>query len=187
VTSSRIAWRSGEHGYGLIAKTLHWTVAGAIASQFVVGYVMEADSSGRGRGRGRGRSGESGRGRGRGRGGDYELFGDDALLTVHVVLGATILALAVVRLVWRVTTPLPPWAATLSRSERRLAHLTERTLYVLMFVIPTSGLLVVTTGGDYLAAHIASHVAFYIVIAIHVGLVLKHQFVDRDHLLRRML
>ena len=78
----------------------------AILGQFVIGYAMDAGESGRGRGRGRG----EGSGRGRGRGGGYDPFGDDRLLTVHVILGATILALAVIRLAWRLATPLPPWA-----------------------------------------------------------------------------
>ena len=35
--------------------------------------------------------------------------------------------------------------------------------------------------------HIVSHIAFFVVIVLHVGLVLKHQVLDRDRLLRRML
>jgi cytochrome b561 len=30
-------------------------------------------------------------------------------------------------------------------------------------------------------------VGFFVAIALHVGLVLKHQLIDRDRLLRRML
>lgn len=184
-------WRNHPGGYGVVTRTLHWAVALAIAAQFVVGYAMDADDSGRGRGRGRGRGGESGRGRGRGRGGDggdYDLLGDDALLTLHVALGVTILVLAAVRLVWRLTTPLPDWAPTLSAGERRLAHWTERVLYVLMFAIPITGLvLVVADDDDLLGVHVAAHIAFFVAIACHVGLVVKHQLVDRDRLLRRML
>lgn len=40
---------------------------------------------------------------------------------------------------------------------------------------------------DAVALHVAAHVAFFVTIAAHVGLVLKHQLVDRDGLLRRML
>ena len=109
--------------YGRTTRTLHWLTVAALATQFVVGYTMEADDSGRGRGRGRG----SGSGRGRGRGGDdLEVFGNDQLLTVHVLLGVTILVLATVRLLWRRHSTLPPWAPGLSASERTLAHWTER-------------------------------------------------------------
>lgn len=36
-------------------------------------------------------------------------------------------------------------------------------------------------------AHIGSHVLFFLFFALHVGQVLKHQFLDRDRLLNRML
>ena len=183
----RVRVRNGDHGYGLVTKALHWTMFAAIAAQFVLGYVLDADDGGRGRGRGRG--GGSGTGQGRGRGGDsgYDVF-DDPVLTAHVVLGLTILTLAAIRLVWRITTPLPPWASTLSHRDRTLAHWTERALYLLMFAIPLSGLWLIAIGDDdALAPHVVSHVAFFIVFALHLGLVAKHQFVDRDRLLRRML
>jgi cytochrome b561 len=179
-----VRWRNDQDGYGVVTKTLHWLVASAVVTQFVIGYSL--DVGGQGRGRGRGRGGESGRGRGRG--GDYDPFGDDTLLTVHVVLGATILTLAVIRLLWRLTTPLPPWAPTLSRRERVLAHWTERVLYLLMFAIPITGLwLVISDDDDVLAAHVSAHIAFFVAITAHVGLMLKHQFVDRDQLVRRMI
>lgn len=183
-----MALRNGEHGYGIVTKSLHWLTAAAIATQFAIGYALDPGGHGRGRGRGRGRGGESGQGRGRGRGGgEYDVFGDDQLLTIHVVLGVTILVLVLVRLLWRVTTPLPPWAGTLSHAERRLAHWTERALYTAMVAVPVSGLWLVSRGDDALEWHIASHVVFFVALAFHVGLVLKHQLLDRDRLLRRML
>lgn len=173
--------------YGTVTRSLHWLMAAAILAQFIVGYSLDG-SSGRGRGRGRGRGEGSGQGRGRGRGGDLEVFGDDTLLTVHVVLGVTILTLAVVRLVWRWHTDLPPWAPTLSPGERVVAHWTERALYLAMFAIPITGLAMVVTGEDDLVGfHVAAHLLFFAAIAAHVGLVLKHQLIDRDHLVRRML
>lgn len=180
-----VRFRNGEHGYGLVTKTLHWMIVAAITIQLIIGYAMEASSGGQGRGRGRGE------GSGRGRGGDsegYDVFGDDALVTVHVALGLTILTLATIRLIWRLTTPLPPWAEGLSASERTLAHWTEKALYVLMFAIPITGLLLVWAGDDdVLVVHVATHVAFFVVISLHVGPVLKHQLIDRDRLLRRMI
>lgn len=181
--------RNGPHGYGIVTKTLHWVVFAALAAQFAVGYLLDVDDSGRGRGRGRGRGEGSGRGRGRGRGGEdgYEPFGDDALLTVHVVLGATVLLLGAVRLVWRLATPLPPWAPTLTPPERRLAHLTETTLYTATFAVPVTGLALLVSGDDLLVLHIAAQVVLYAALAAHIGLVLKHQLVDRDRLLSRVL
>jgi cytochrome b561 len=132
---------------------------------------------------------------------------EENLLLVHAALGVTILGLAVIRLIWRQTAGLPPWAPTLSPGERRFAHGTELTLYFLMFAIPMSGLaLLLVSGEDWdvwgreweapyelvdgdllLAGHIATHVLFILALTAHVGLVLKHQVVNRDRLLRRML
>ncbi|MER5184836.1 cytochrome b/b6 domain-containing protein [Streptomyces sp. NPDC002896] len=179
--------RNGPYGYGLVTKTLHWLLVAAFTAQFAVGYLLDGEESGHGRGRGRGRGGESGHGRGQGRGGGYEVFGDDSLLTLHVALGATILALGLVRLLWRLTTPLPPWAPTLTAVERRLATWTERALHFLTFAVPLSGLWLIAADDDALPWHIAGHVAFFAVLALHVGLALKHQLLDRDHLLLRML
>jgi cytochrome b561 len=166
-----------------VTRTLHWLTVTALLAQFVIGYTMDAGGRGRGRGRGRG----EGSGRGRGRGGDLEVFGDDALLTAHVLLGVSILLLAIVRVLWRRRSTLPPWAPGLSPAERTLAHWTERTLYVLLFAIPATGLWLVLVSDDALPVHVASHVAFFVALAAHVGLVLKHQLIDRDRLLRRML
>jgi cytochrome b561 len=139
---------------------------------------------------------------------DRWLGGDeDNLLLVHAFLGLAILAMAVLRVSWRLGVGLPPWAETLSAFERRLAHRTEMALYALMFLIPLSGLaLVLVSGEDWdvwgreweapleivdddilLAGHISTHLLFAAAFALHLGLVLKHQFVDRDHLLQRML
>jgi cytochrome b561 len=171
-------------GYSRTTKALHWVTVAALGAQFTVGYNL--DVGGQGRGRGRGRGGESGRGRGRG-GDDLDVFGDDRLLTTHVVLGLTILALALVRVWWRRRAGLPPWAATLSAAERTLAHWTERALLVLLFAIPLSGLWLVLVSDDAVGLHVASHFAFFAALAAHVGLVLKHQLINRDDLLRRML
>ena len=176
--------RNGPYGFGRVARVLHWSIALAVGAQLAIGYLMEADDSGRGRGRGR--SGESGHGRGRG--GGYDPFGDDALLTLHIVLGATILALAAVRLAWRLRTPRPPWAPGLSALERRIVHRTELALYVLMFAIPLSGVwLLLADDDDLVGLHVATHLAFFVVVALHVGMVVKHEAVDGDHFLRRML
>lgn len=171
-----------SQGYSRVAKALHWLTVAALTAQFTIGYSLDV---GGGRGRGRGRGGGPGRGRGRG-GEDLEVFGD-ALLTAHVVLGLTILVIAVVRLWWRRRQGLPPWAPQLSGRERTVAHWTERALYTLLFAIPLSGLWLVLVSDDAVAVHVAAHVAFFVALAAHLGLVLKHQLIHRDGLVRRMV
>lgn len=171
-------------GYRSLTKILHWSVVVAFTAQFVLGYALDASESGRGRGRGRG----GGSGSGRGRGGGYEPFGDDAVLTAHVLVGAVIVALGLARLMWRRRAGLPPWAPTLSPFERRLAHHTEGALLLLTFGVPVTGAVLLASGeDDLLWLHVLAQALFFAALAAHVGLVLKHQLVDRDRLLRRML
>ena len=177
-----MALRNGPAGYGRVTRTLHWLTVLAVAAQFGVGYLMGADDSGHGRGRGRGRSGESGSGRGRGGEDSGYLSDPETLLTVHVALGLTILALALVRVGWRRVAGLPPWSDHLSERQRRLVHWTERVLLTLLFVVPLSGLSLVVVGDDdVLPLHVGAHIAFFAALAAHLSTNL------RPAVLRRML
>lgn len=147
--------RNSDRGYGPVSKTLHWLTVLAVLAQFVVGYWMS-------------------------RVGDQA--GGIALLPVHVGLGLGILALTVVRLVWRLATPLPPWAEQLSAVERTIARAVERTLYLLLFLIPLTGLglLLIPGPGDLLLGlHIAAHIAFFATLTVHLVLVVKNRLVRR--------
>lgn len=116
-------------------------------------------------------------------------FADDvvSLPEIHVLLGLSIIVVALVRVVWRTTTPLPPWADHLSEGERRLEASLEKVLLTLLFVVPGTGLLLIAAGGDWLALHIAAQLALLTAIALHVGLVLKHTVVRRHRHVARML
>jgi cytochrome b561 len=171
--------RNGPEGYGSLTKVLHWATVLALVAQFTVGYLMDPEDGG-GHGRGRGRGGDSGRGRGRGGDADgYDVL-DDRLLTVHVSLGALIIALALARLAWRRMGGLPPWSDRLGPRERRVATWTERCLLGLLIVIPTTGLVLVLSGeDDLLWLHVAAHVAFFVALAAHVGLALGKRLLPR--------
>lgn len=180
-----------QQGYRTTTKVLHWLTVWLLVGQLVVGYLLDVDDGG-GRGRGRGRGGESGRGRGEGGDDDEQLLdlalsGDDRLLTLHVLLGTGILLVAVLRLVWRRMTELPPWAECLTDTERRVAHWTERVLYASLVVMPLTGLLLLAGDDDLLALHVTSHVVLYGALAVHLALVLRHTVPRRDGLLARML
>ena len=177
-------------GYGLVAKILHWAMFLGLLAQFVVGYAMERADDLLASPVDRWLGGEQ-----------------DRLLAAHVAIGIGILALAIVRVAWRRMAGLPPWAPGLSARERRIEQRVEQVLYWLMFLIPLTGLaLVLVSGEDWergrrewqapfewadddvlLGAHITTHLTFLAAFAVHVGLVLKHQIIDRDRLLRRML
>ena len=110
-----------------------------------------------------------------------------SLPEVHILLGLTILLLAAVRILWRRTTPLPPWAEHLSAGERRLEGGLEKLLMALLVAVPATGLLLVAAGDGWLPAHVAAQIAFVVVIALHVGLVLRHTVFRPNRHLARML
>jgi cytochrome b561-like protein len=105
---------------------------------------------------------------------------------LHVVLGLSIIVLALVRMSWRRTTPLPPWAEHLSAGERRLEGRLEKLLLALLVVVPATGLLV-AAGDDWLPVHVTAQLLFPAAIAAHAGLVPKHTVVRRNRHLARML
>jgi cytochrome b561 len=202
--------RNGEHGYGAITKTLHWLTVAAIAAQFVVGWTMEADDPALELEKERieqfeeqvEQQGDAAE----------ELFESEidrlkvaldarednyvagaftkpgiSLPEVHVLLGLSIIVLALLRVLWRTTTPLPPWADHLSEGERRLEASLEKALLTLLFVVPGTGLLLIVVGDDWLPLHIAAQLVLLAAIALHVGLIMKHTIVRRHRHLARML
>jgi cytochrome b561 len=133
-----------------------------------------------------------------------------ALLARHKSFGITILGLAVLRLVWRSANPTPGLPAGLKPYERVLAHVTHWGLYVLLFALPLSGWLMSSARGfpvswfgqaqlpDLVAKNQAlydamlqtHHVLVWLlgaVVLLHVAAALKHHFVLKDDVLKRML
>ncbi len=97
----------------------------------------------------------------------------------HVLLGLTILAIAVLRVVWRATTPLPPWSEALSRGQQAFVAATEKVLLALLFVVPSTGLLLVYGEDDWLPVHVAAHIAFFVTLAGHVSVTLRPRILPR--------
>jgi cytochrome b561 len=201
---------NGGHGYGIVTKTLHWLTVAAIVAQFAVGWTMGADDAALDREKeaieqleelakhqdeateewleneiDRLDEGLDAR--------EDNYFADAfardglSLPEVHVLLGLSILLLALVRVLWRATTSLPPWANHLSPGERRLEALLEKALLTLLFVVPGTGLALLALGDDWLPLHIGAQLMLLAAIAAHVGLVLRYTVVHRDRHLARML
>lgn len=105
----------------------------------------------------------------------------------HVLLGLTLVALGLARVLWRATTPLPPWAPHLSAGERTVESVAEKLLLTSLFLVPFSGLLLVWVSVDWLWLHITAQLVFLVIIGVHVALVLRHTVFHRNGELRRML
>lgn len=187
--------------YPRATKLLHWATAVALVGQLVVGYQLDdGDDQARAAVEAREERLEQLADRRESREEELEQRADalsdrrsddstggGSLLTVHVLLGLTVLMLAVVRLLRRRVVPLPPWAETLTAAERSWAHRTEQALYLTLVAMPLTGIGLLTVSDDLLPLHVATHVLFFTALAAHLGLVLRHQLVLRDGLLRRML
>jgi cytochrome b561 len=155
--------RNGDHGYGVVSKSLHWLTALAIAGQFAVGYTMDTDAVG---------TAWSDLGSG------DMISGGISLPEAHVLLGVVILALGVLRLGWRWSTPLPPWDQRLTSGDQRFVHATEVALLTLQLAVPVTGILLVA-GGGMLSLHVAAHIAFFVALAAHLGMVVGKRLVPR--------
>ncbi len=133
------------------------------------------------------------------------------LPTIHVTVGVTILILSVLRLVWRVINPPPALPATMALWELSAAKLTHFLFYVLLIGLPLTGWLAFPhfareEGAIGFAVfgvwqlpnapdmdlpfgdlhEIGNNVGIGLLI-LHVLAALKHHFINRDDILRRML
>jgi cytochrome b561 len=174
---------SGAPLYTGTAKVLHWLIVVLLIAQFTVAWIMP------------------------------EMRRDTApetLINLHLSIGVLIIAVAIVRLAWRVShgepAPLdgiPPWQI----ASARIVHW---LLYVLLFVIPPLGWinasyrgfpvimfglelpkLVGTRAAEWRwTGNIHALLANYVLLALvglHVAAALYHFFVRRDGVLQRML
>lgn len=135
------------------------------------------------------------------------------MMGYHKATGILILLLTLVRIGWRFTHRPPPLAETLKAWEAALAKVTHTLFYFLMLAVPVAGwglhsafgkgkpvsmfglfdfpaLPVGTdkgTIGLFHELHEVFATAMLALFVLHVSAALKHQFIDRDGTLRRML
>jgi cytochrome b561 len=169
-------------GYTRTAVSLHWLIAGLIISAFALGWVMT----------------------------DLAITPLKVrMFNWHKWVGMTILGLAALRALWRLTHPAPP-LLPMPAWQRISAHALHGLLYAMMFALPLSGWAYSNATGypivylglwrlpdlvmkdKALAAQLVQvhHTLGWVLLAtvvIHVAAALKHHFVDRDETLKRML
>jgi cytochrome b561 len=128
----------------------------------------------------------------------------------HKWLGVTVLALACLRLLWRLRHPAPPYPAGMPRWQISAAHLLHVLLYVLIFAVPLSGYFFSLASGVpvvYLGlfplpvvigphpelkallklTHYTLNMTLLACVCLHLLAALKHHFIDRDDILKRIL
>ncbi|POR48466.1 cytochrome b561 [Paraburkholderia eburnea] len=170
--------------YSGVAMLLHWLIAALIVWGFALGWVMT----------------------------DIPGFTPTKLryFSWHKWIGVTVLALVLVRILWRATHAAPALPRTMHGWEKGAAHLGHFALYLLMVAIPVSGYLYSSAAGIqvvYLGiwplptligpdtalkgvlrtVHVTLDYALLAVVVLHVAAVVKHQWLDRQNILARML
>ncbi len=173
--------------YDSVAITLHWFIALAIILLIPMGFFM----------------------------GDFPDAIKFPSYTIHKSLGIVVLALSMLRFVWRLMNPPPALPAGMKPYEITLSKLTHWVFYFLIIAMPLSGWLMVSASQKYptvffwlgevpflpmpegidkkATAHMFKEyhelLAFGALglLALHVGAALKHQFINRDNLFARMM
>ncbi|KAF1028613.1 MAG: Cytochrome b561 [Burkholderia plantarii] len=171
-------------GYTRTAIALHWLIALLIVCGFALGWVMT----------------------------DIPGFTPTKLkyFSWHKWIGVTVFALAVIRVLWRATHAAPPLPAGTPKLVTAGAHAVHGLLYLLMLAIPITGYLYSSASNIpvvYLGIvplppliapdpvlketlktlHVTLNYGLLVLVAVHVLAALKHQLIDRDGILGRML
>lgn len=170
-------------GYSSLAKVLHWAILALLIAQFIVAWTMP------------------------------EIRRNTpvtTLISLHFTFGIIILAVAVVRLLWRVTHGEPAPEAGLPPWQERSARAVHWALYLLLFVVPMLGwinasyrgmpvvmfglelpkLLATRAPGWGWTGDVHGLLANYAMlglVGLHVLAALYHYFVRHDGVLQRML
>ena len=177
-----MAFRSTADAWGGVAKLFHWAMLALFATTIPLGLYMTGLPLGMGKLR---------------------------LYALHKSIGLTLLALATLRLAWRLTehrptvAPMPAW-------QRRAAMATHGVLYSLMFFVPVTGWLFNSAAGFPLQwfglvnlpaiasaspslksvahqLHVGGVWLLMALAALHAAAAVKHHVVDRDRTLAVMV
>ena len=178
-----MSFRNTTRSWGSVSKALHWVIVLLIVNQWVIAEYADSLPVG---------------------------LAKLKALAWHKSFGLTILALAVIRLVWRWANPVPDLSTATRAWERVLAHVSHVLLYALIFALPLTGWMMSSAKNfpvswfnlfqvpDLVAPSEAlfgqmrhlHHLLFdglVAVAALHVAGALKHHFVDHNDVLKRML
>ena len=169
--------------YTFVAKVIHWLMAALITGLLLLGFYMA----------------------------DLPLSPDKLqLYSWHKWVGVTVFLLVWLRLLWRISHRPPAYPDSMSRPLQVLAHLGHFALYSLMLAVPLTGWLMSSAKGfqtvwwgvwtipDLLVknkelghtlqeVHEALNWILVLMIGGHVLAALKHHFIDKDDVLKRML
>jgi cytochrome b561 len=176
-------WRNSAERFGVAAQTLHWLTALFMLLAWLLGTFEDAFPRGEPRAQ---------------------------VLALHWSFGFLVLALACARAAWRVVDHLPAEVPGVPAWEHRVAGLAHLLLYAIMVGLPLTGLFTayaqnraVTVFGLFTippligpdralgrtikSVHELLGNAMLVLVGLHALAALRHHFILRDAVLRRML
>jgi cytochrome b561 len=174
--------RNSSVRYGSVAQFLHWGIVVLLIVQVTLGKIADSLPVG------------------------LERL---VVMARHKSFGITILGIALLRLAWRLIDRPPP-PPPMPRWQEIAARLNHWALYALLFALPLSGWLMSSAANrpvswfglaqlpDFIApdpglkevfeeVHETFVNVLFVLAGLHVAAAVKHQFIDRDGLLWRML
>lgn len=176
-------WRNSSTNYGLVSILLHWLVAIAMVGLFALGYWMVGLT--------------------------YYSSWYRTAPDIHKSVGLLLLALMVVRVIWRFVSDGPAPLRSHGRMTRLATKVGHGVLYIGLFALMISGYLISTADGrpigvfgwfevpalitsipkqEDIAGLVHEYLAWGLLIfsGLHALAALKHHFIDRDPTLKRM-
>lgn len=169
--------------YSTVSLTLHWLIAALVVTQ--IGLIAAHEAT------------------------DGPISRE--FVNLHKSVGLSILVLTLVRLGWRIANPAIPLPDAMPRWQKLLARTTHVLFYVLLIAMPLVGwsassaagreivwfglfnwpLLPIGGGremaGNLMDIHELAAKFLIALVVLHIIGALKHQFVDRDNVLHRMI
>ena len=175
--------KNTSSSYGLITRLFHWLISIMIIALLIVGFTMTSMETSANK---------------------WELY------SMHKATGVIVLSLVSLRFLWRLANIQLDLPADLPSWQKLASRITHYLLYVFMFLMPISGVLMSILGGHevnvfnlftipataeknvdlarfFWNIHGISAFTFAGLIGLHISAGLYHHFIRKDNILSRMI
>ena len=166
--------------YGLLSKLFHWLTAAGLIVQIPLGFYL------------------------------VDLDFDQTRVDIenyHILFGLIIFYVTLIRLIFKVLTPIPDFKGSAFLGQKFIARLNHLLLYLTLLTVTISGILKKLFNGESLviffkkinltyeyelseqfySIHILANYALIGLITLHILAVLFHKFLLRENILKRIL